>query len=277
MTSYFIDQYDSSTPLQASPNYIVRSELGRGQLGIQSSCISAKMLLSGSETYTSDDRRFPIHTHQFLLAEANAPLSLAIDSSAKGCCFYFSTEHINQLVAELISEDLEGGDQPLPSLETIRLPLHGSEFGQTLKAIAHKQQPHHWDSLLALLAESLVHWSHLSNSLTAQRKQTRQALLVRLEMARSFIIDNRYHDISLEDVEAAACLSRYHLSRSFAQIYGVPPLRFHQNLRLDEAHQHRLSGVAAKTLAKQLGFSTVSAFNRAYRRRCAALAKPAVK
>lgn len=277
MTSYFIDQYDSTVPPHTSPNYIVRSELGRGKLAIQSPCISAKMLLTGAEVYTSDDRRFAIQAHQFLLAEANAPLTLAIDSTAKGCCFYFNIQQVSQLIAELISEDLDGGDQQLPSMETIRLPLHGSEFGLAMQAVAHKQQPHNWDSLLPILAESLVHWSHLGTSLPVQRKKTRQELLARLEMARSFIIENRHHAISLADVEAAACLSRYHLSRSFTQIYRVPPLRFHQNLRLDQAHQQRLSGVDAKTLAKQLGFSTVSAFTRAYQRRCAALSQPAIK
>lgn len=267
MILYNVNSYNEIGPKPARTNYVVRSSLDRGQATIHSLSISAKLVLTGSEMYQSSDSRFSVGPDQFLLTTPDESFDLTVAASAKGCCFYFEPGYVNSLLSECLSEDLEGGDVAVPSIKTTRLPVRSCSFGLSMYSIAKSATDIDVDLLSAHLAESIVNLSHLSKSLPFKRDSTRQELLARLEIARTFIVDARNESISLADIESAACLSRFHLIRLFTRVYGVPPLRFHQNLKLDTAQEQLKAGVPQKVIAEALGFSTVSSFSRAYRRR----------
>ena len=267
MTPYFINSYEQVGPKNTHANYIVRSNLAQGQAQIHSPNISAKLLLAGSETYKSGGNRFAVRCGQFLLAAPGEPFELTIESFAHGCCFYFDLNYVSSLISEILSEDIEGGDGDIPSIKTIRLPTRSSRAGVLMQAVAKNALNADINLLATYLAESIVTLSNLSANLPFKRESTRQELLTRLEIARTFIADAGNNQISLSDIERASCLSRFHLIRLFTNVYGVPPLRFHQNLKLDKARERVKAGTPQKIVAEELGFSTVSSFSRAYRRR----------
>jgi hypothetical protein len=56
--------------------------------------------------------------------------------------------------------------------------------------------------------------------------------VTRLEIAQAYLIDAGNNEVTLQDLERASCLSRFHLIRSFTCVYGAPPLEHcHTDLR----------------------------------------------
>ena len=74
---------------------------------------------------------------------------------------------------------------------------------------------------------------HTAERLIASAKpSTRAELLRRVCWAADFICSNYANPITLDDMAAAASLSKFHLVRLFRQIHGVSPHRFLANKRL---------------------------------------------
>ncbi|TQV78191.1 helix-turn-helix domain-containing protein [Exilibacterium tricleocarpae] len=267
MRPFFVDSYEGIQQPPANASYIIRSHLSRGKTQVCSPKISTKMLLSGAEVYTSTESRFSIRQGQFLITAPAEELELTIASSAVGCCFYMDVDYVHRLTAEMISADLEGGDGEVPAVTTTRLPLNGSQLGLSMLAVANHRLDPDADVLATSLAETTVYLSHLRANLPCRRQSTQRELVARLEVARTFLIEAQDRAVSLRELESACCLSRFHLNRSFARVYGTPPLRFHQNLRLDAARERLGAGEPQRTIAEDLGFSALSSFSRAYRRR----------
>ena len=103
--------------------------------------------------------------------------------------------------------------------------------------------------------------------LSSLKRSTRIETLQRIERARAFIHDHQRppaHPRRRSPAQAA--LSRFHLSRSFAEVHGLPPLAYHRRLRLDGAARLLRDGAASPTeLAERLGYASLSAFTRAFR------------
>jgi AraC-like DNA-binding protein len=98
------------------------------------------------------------------------------------------------------------------------------------------------------------------------KQSTRIETLQRLERARCFIHDRAERPITLDEVANEAALSRFHLTRSFAEVFGLPPLAYHRRLRLENAARLLKSdAVSATDIAEQLGYGSLSAFTRAFR------------
>lgn len=267
MIGYTVNEYQDIGPKPCGNNYLVKSRLCRGSIRLQSANFSAKLVMFGCESYQATADRFSVNHGQFLLAVPGEDLKLNVASTAQGCCFYFDPGYIRRLISEFSSPDIEGAGGNIPYLGSIRLPYQSSSFGLAIRAVAQNKLDADIHLLSMSLAETLVNLAQLKQRLYCQRPATQRELLTRLELAKSFILDAKYQQITLGDIESAACLSRFHLTRLFAKVYGAPPLRFHQNIKLDIARTQIAAGVPLKQVAEELGFSTVSAFSRAYQRR----------
>ena len=74
--------------------------------------------------------------------------------------------------------------------------------------------------------------------------------------------------VSLDDLAAAACLSKYHLVRTFRATVGIAPHAYLTRLRLAEARRLLLTGMSAGDAAHLVGFSDQSHFTQTFRRWC---------
>lgn len=83
----------------------------------------------------------------------------------------------------------------------------------------------------------------------------------------AWIIRNLKGDLSVETLAARANLGVRHFSRSFTCAFGVPPARYIERLRLDEARRrlaeprHSIEAISAG-----VGFTSADAFRRAFER-----------
>ncbi len=90
-----------------------------------------------------------------------------------------------------------------------------------------------------------------------------------LQRVRECIQDQLQHNLSLSELAAIAGLSRYHLVRSFKQVYGLSPHAFQLNQRINRAKGLLREGRSIVDTANQLGFADQSHFQRNFKKRIA--------
>ena len=271
MLSMTVNSFEDVPSLRPDAPHVVRSDLRKGGAKIQSPMISAKCVAAGAEEYATRRRRHVVYPGRFLLTAPGETFDLNVRERAVGTCLFLEEAQLRQMTGEMTSGDLEGGVDSSFDLLTIALPFGASEFAAKFALLSQTGAGDDMENdgldLTAALAALLGSLSGVDARLNCKHASRRRTLIERLETARAFLLDNADGAVTLKEVEDAACLSRFHLSRSFALAYGAPPLRFHQNIRLDAATPRLRSGEALAVIAADLGFSNASAFSRAYFRR----------
>lgn len=73
--------------------------------------------------------------------------------------------------------------------------------------------------------------------------------------------------INLDDIARSVSMSKYHLLRVFRDAFGMPPLQYHRQLRLDHARRLlRLQHLTVREVAARVGYDSTTAFTRAFKR-----------
>lgn len=114
-------------------------------------------------------------------------------------------------------------------------------------------------------------WRERSRPLQAFSRSAHAELLNRVDRATDYIYSSYSAPITLDDIAAAAALSKYHLVRVFRQVHGVTPMALLMRTRARAAA--RLIETGALTLAQvqaQAGFGSRTTLFRQLRRHCGA-------
>ncbi len=114
----------------------------------------------------------------------------------------------------------------------------------------HPPRDDYQATLTDSLTESMLHEvSHLRHS-------PQSALATR---ARRYVREHLAEAITLEQLAADACLSKYHYARTFRDSTGITPLRFVLELRIQAArHLIRTSSMTMERIAAETGLSSAS-------------------
>ncbi len=96
----------------------------------------------------------------------------------------------------------------------------------------------------------------------AQRPPGAAALL----RARDLLHASPGRAVSLDELAAAAGLSKFHLLRAFAKHFGVPPHTYHTQLRIATARTLLADGVPISRVALETGFADQSHLTRHFAR-----------
>ena len=127
------------------------------------------------------------------------------------------------------------------------------------------------EQLTALLSYHLLQHRHIAemvNKLPPVRKATRIELYKRLSRAMDVLRSGFCGEISLDQLAAEACLSKYHFLRLFRAAYGLSPYQYIQHLRLEKARVLLANSVLPITdLAGLLGFDNSQSFSRLFYQR----------
>ncbi|MEZ0374470.1 MAG: helix-turn-helix domain-containing protein [Candidatus Sericytochromatia bacterium] len=102
--------------------------------------------------------------------------------------------------------------------------------------------------------------------LPAVKAGTRQELHARLNRARDQLYAASTDILSLEELAATACMSKYHFLRLFRAAYGCTPHQFQLRLRIARAKALlKTSRLSVQEIALHFGFDDVSSFSRQFR------------
>lgn len=88
----------------------------------------------------------------------------------------------------------------------------------------------------------------------------------RLQMVIEFMKSNLAAPISIETLAAVCKVSKFHLIRSFRSRFGIPPAKYHMQLRLIEARRRLREKQHVQDVAFDLGFYDQSHFINAFRK-----------
>jgi AraC-like DNA-binding protein len=245
---------------------VVLSRLECGRSSIRALAPSVKYVLRGEEVYHIDGRTRCVRAGEFLLVEAGTEFEVRTPRPEQtiGLCVYLG-------VAEAAPSDEEELDLGRVISGSPIEPL-ASLLGRYARLLAAR--PAAGPALARRIVQEVTigaedYCSTFANRLDrlgSLKRSTRIETMQRIERARCFIHANAGRTVTLDEVAGQAALSRFHLTRSFAEVYGLPPLAYHRRLRLDVAARLLKQQVASATdVAEQLGYASLSAFTRAFR------------
>lgn len=87
-----------------------------------------------------------------------------------------------------------------------------------------------------------------------------------IERARRYLRDHLHEPLSVEQLAAAAGLSRHHFTRRFAEATGLPPVRYLREARCDAAaNLLAATDLAVRAVAERCGFESSNYFCRVFR------------
>lgn len=133
-------------------------------------------------------------------------------------------------------------------------------------------EPENLEEHAALVASELVavqnHDALRSDQLDSVKRTTREELCRRLKRA-VMLMHDAYDDctLDLDTMAREACIAKHHFVRVFNNAYGITPLRYLGDLRMEAAARLLESmEVSATEVANAVGFSNRSAFQRKFRK-----------
>jgi len=123
------------------------------------------------------------------------------------------------------------------------------------------------ETLADVLAVRLLNnYSNLNLNPFPATRRSRGLDSRRLQRVIEYIHANLAKEITVEELAAAASLSRFHFSRMFKAATGRSPSRFIGQLRLELAKSLLVAGRSIADVAHVCGFSSESNFVRSFRR-----------
>ncbi len=121
-----------------------------------------------------------------------------------------------------------------------------------------------YQAMVRLLEIFATHLSLVANQLTIQADE---AELPMVRRARSFIAEHQQEPIDLTKVAGAVHVSTYYFCKMFKRATGLTFTDYLNRVRVERAREHLLKPhVRVSEVAYEVGFSSLTHFNRSFRR-----------
>jgi AraC-like DNA-binding protein len=92
-------------------------------------------------------------------------------------------------------------------------------------------------------------------------------LFFRLRRAREFLDDSYATDVRLQDLARVACVSPFHLLRTFRQTFGITPHQYLIRRRIERAGELlHLSSSSVTDICFRVGFESPGSFSSLFRK-----------
>ncbi|MEM6533363.1 MAG: AraC family transcriptional regulator [Myxococcota bacterium] len=217
-----------------------------------------KAVIEGQETYRVGDQLRVVRAGQFIVLPPGQSFEVGIsrEQIAVGLCIDMPADAVETFTGNI-------SDHP-----DAVFSLNQDRLGEALVDLwSRANRAQRLPNITPHFAGWLVEHAHAMARLEVRRPSTRRDLYARVERARQYLHAHQDRLVSLDELARAANLSPHHLNRTFRQLLGTPPARYHRNLRLREAAVDLERGTKTATdLALELGYSDLPSFSRAFRR-----------
>ncbi len=89
-----------------------------------------------------------------------------------------------------------------------------------------------------------------------------------IQIRQSKVFMEKYHSekIELEQIAAAAFMSRFHFIRIFQQIYGVTPRQYLRDVRISRAKELLKKEIPVTQVCFDVGYESLPTFSNAFKR-----------
>lgn len=263
---------------------VIHSRLTEFEKKVEDSGLTIKLPLNGEENYTINKELFTVKPGNYLLINKHQQFDCHVHSKeeTEGFCIYLKMDLVREVYNNIQKKEVAKLDNPhqvassnLVFLEKI-YALSENELGHYLQQFIHlfqqngKQPSLNSDTFYYTLAEKLLksqlHIKHQIDQIGSTKYATRQELFLRLSNCRNYIFDNFNTPIQLDDLARVALLSKYHLLRTYKQVFGITPYQQVLQLRLQKAKELVFQDYSLEEVAYQLGFSDRRSFTKAFKK-----------
>lgn len=228
-------------------NAVVRARAAAAEFPPFTQTLSLKAAWGGTESYFIGGRRLAVDDDSFLvLNEGQTYASELREPRPIDSIGIFFRPRMAQALCGELAAGLAGAldDGPAPRERPIafaeHLRRHDDLVTPRLRALVAAvdagEDDETWleeqlTQLLARLVQAERGFHRRSDSIEALRPATRRELFARVERAADYLLSCYAEPLALDDVAAAARLSKYHLVRLFRRVHGVTPHAFLQRKR----------------------------------------------
>jgi AraC family transcriptional regulator len=123
-------------------------------------------------------------------------------------------------------------------------------------------------ALLAAMVQSQTRLKRQIHALPAARASTREELWRRVNRARDFLHAHVGMSVRLSDVAAAACLSPFHLLRTFQAAFRQTPHQYLQHCRLERAKfLLEKTRIPVTAICLDCGFTSLGSFSALFQKK----------
>jgi AraC family transcriptional regulator len=102
-------------------------------------------------------------------------------------------------------------------------------------------------------------------ALKARKTSTRKELYRRMSRAKDVIFSCYEQPLSIEELSQEVCISKYHFTRLFKDMYGMSPYQFLKTVRLEKAKELLSKGYSMREIANKVGFDEGNSFINAFK------------
>jgi len=247
--------------------------------------LSIKTVIDGQAAWIVEGRELVVDTGSFLILNDGQKYSMNVISMEtprpiETCCAFFRKGFVEQIALDAttpLRASLDDPSREAPPLQFLAR-LHRDPQRMILSRLwtlaercSEQLQPSSFEEDFLLLSkELLMLYKEISSQISrvpAVKASTRQELFRRLQTAKEYMHNCGDERVSLLRIAREACLSPYHLHRSFRQVFRQTPHQYLSGLRLDRARSLLSTGHTVTDACIEVGFTSTSAFSRLFRSR----------
>jgi len=242
--------------------------------------LSIKTVIDGQVTWIVDRRELVVDAGSFLILNDGQEYSMNLESPRpmETCCAFFRKGFVEQIAQDAttsLQASLDAPSREAPPLQFLAR-LHRdpkrvilSRLWTLAERCVEQLQPSSFEEdFLVLSKQLLTLYEEISSQMSrvpAAKASTREELFRRLQTAREYMHTSGDERVSLLRIAKEACLSPYHLHRSFRQVFRQTPHEYLTGLRLDRACSLLTSGHTVIDACIEVGFTSTSSFSRLFR------------
>lgn len=265
-------------------NTVIYSSTKEFDKKVDDSGLSIKMGIKGKEHYILNNEKITVCPDSYLIVNKHQEFECHLKSNeeVEALCLYVSFDIAKEVFDRLNSKNRAQLDCPFewkhklkPFWEKLYF-LAENELGEHLQKIRKEFLDPNGSEILNYatfyyqLAEKMIK-SQLKmedqiNNIESAKLSTRKELYNRLTTARNYIFDNYRKNIQLDELSKVALLSKYHLLRTYKQVYAITPYQEVLKLRLESAKRMMKTDKSLEEIAFQVGFSDRRSFTKAFKK-----------
>ena len=242
--------------------------------------LSIKTVIDGQVTWIVDRRELVVDAGSFLILNDGQEYSMNLESPRpmETCCAFFRKGFVEQIAQDAttsLQASLDAPSREAPPLQFLAR-LHRdpkrvilSRLWTLAERCVEQLQPSSFEEdFLVLSKQLLTLYEEISSQVSrvpAAKASTREELFRRLQTAREYMHTSGDERVSLLRIAKEACLSPYHLHRSFRQVFRQTPHEYLTGIRLERARSLLTSGHTVIDACIEVGFTSTSSFSRLFR------------
>jgi AraC family transcriptional regulator len=247
--------------------------------------LSLKCMFNGRARYRIPGREFSVDDEGYLILNNRQPYSIEIASPTQVETFvlWFPDGWVDDVLGGLTWPNERLLDEPAPDGTTASFferytPHDGMVSPRVLElrrafrssdVIQDNWLEEKLRELLAAMIQTQTGVKRQTDALPAARPSTREELWRRVNRARDFLHAHLGSPVTLSEVAVVACLSPFHLLRTFQSAFRETPHQYLQQCRLARAKfLLEKTRIPVTAICLDCGFASLGSFSALFRKSC---------